>query len=48
MPDAAYFREQARKCRRLSRATGDDQVGETLRKMANEYDTKARELETPH
>ena len=45
MPDADYFREQAAKCRRLSRATGDEGVGETLRQMAEEYDAKARELE---
>ena len=47
MSNGAYFRQQAKRCRRLSRATGNEEVGKSLREMADEYESKADELDGP-
>jgi hypothetical protein len=43
--DAAYLREQARRCRRLARGVATPDVAETLERMADEYDARAEEME---
>ena len=43
--DAAYLREQARRCRRLARGIATPDVAATLNRMAVEYDAKAEEME---
>jgi hypothetical protein len=43
--DAAYLREQARRCRRLARGVATPDVTETLERMAVEYDARADEME---
>jgi hypothetical protein len=40
MPNAAYFREQAQKCRRLARGA-DYQTATALKEMEAEYNAKA-------
>lgn len=44
MSDAAYFREQAQKCRRLARGA-DYQTAMALQELEVEYTAKAVELE---
>ncbi len=44
MSDAAYFRTQALKCRRLARSS-DEREARILDDMADEYEAKARELD---
>lgn len=43
--DAAFLREQARRCRRLARAVATPDVVETLNRMAVDYDARAEEME---
>jgi hypothetical protein len=43
--DAAFLREQARRCRRLARGVATPDVVETLSRMAEDYDAKADEME---
>jgi hypothetical protein len=43
--DAAFLREQARRCRRLARGIATPDVVETLNRMASDYDTRADEME---
>ena len=43
--DAAFMREQARRCRRLARGIATPDVVETLNRMADEYDSRAEEME---
>lgn len=43
--DAAFLREQARRCRRLARAIATPDVVETLSRMARDYDARADEIE---
>jgi hypothetical protein len=46
VPDetSEYLRRQATKCRLLASTTLDQQVGATLRGMADDYDRQAEEL----
>ena len=44
MSDAAYFRTQANKCRRLARDALEREA-KILKDMADEYDVKAMKLE---
>jgi hypothetical protein len=44
--DAAFLREQARRCRRLARGIATPDVAETLEQMAHDYDARAAEMET--
>jgi hypothetical protein len=46
--DAAYLREQARRCRRLARGVATPDVAETLERMAVDYDARADEMEKRH
>ena len=46
--DAAFLREQARRCRRLARGVATPDVAETLERMAVDYDSRADEMETPN
>lgn len=39
--DAAYLREQARRCRRLARGIATPDIVATLNQMATEYETRA-------
>ena len=41
MPDAAYLRTQAMRCRRLARASSTEQGAATLTGMADDYDRQA-------
>jgi hypothetical protein len=41
----SYFREQADKCRRLARDSNDPILQVSLRRMADEYQMRADELE---
>ena len=43
--DAAFLREQARRCRRLARAISTPDVVRTLTLMADDYDERAKRLE---
>ena len=43
--DAAFLREQARRCRRLARGIATPDVAETLKQMAVDYDARADEIE---
>jgi hypothetical protein len=43
--DAAFLREQARRCRRLARDVATPDVVATLKLMAVEYDERADRLE---
>jgi hypothetical protein len=43
--DAAFLREQARRCRRLARGIATPDVAETLNQMAVDYDARADEME---
>jgi hypothetical protein len=45
MMDQSYFREQADRCRRLARDSADPALRVSLRRMADEYQTIADELE---
>ena len=42
--DAAFLREQARRCRRLARDISTPDVVRTLTSMAEEYDARADKL----
>ena len=47
MVDAiTYYLEKARQCRRLARATNDERANEGLSAMADEFEAKAKALET--
>jgi hypothetical protein len=46
--DAAFFREQARRCRRLARDISTPDVVKTLLSMAEDYDDRAETLENKH
>jgi hypothetical protein len=43
--DAAFLREQARRCRRLASSVDTADVATTLTLMADDYDARAGELE---
>jgi hypothetical protein len=43
--DAAFLREQARRCRRLARDISTPDVIKTLTLMADDYDARAEKLE---
>ena len=43
--DAAFLREQARRCRRLARGIATPDVVKTLDRMAGDYDARADEIE---
>ena len=43
--DAAFLREQARRCRRLARGIATPDVVKTLNGMADDYDARAEEME---
>jgi hypothetical protein len=43
--DQSYFREQADRCRRLARDSTDTVLKVSLRKLADEYQMRADELE---
>jgi hypothetical protein len=43
--DAAFMREQARRCRRLARGIATPDVVATLNQMAAEYDARADNME---
>lgn len=43
--DAAFLREQARRCRRLARDISTPDVVRTLTLMAKDYDIRAEKLE---
>jgi hypothetical protein len=43
--DAAFMREQARRCRRLARGIATPDVVATLNQMAVDYDARAEKLE---
>jgi hypothetical protein len=43
--DQSYFREQADRCRRLARDSTDTVLKVCLRKLADEYQMRADELE---
>jgi hypothetical protein len=43
--DAAFLREQARRCRRLARDISTPDVVRTLTLMAKDYDARAERLE---
>ncbi|HEX8623901.1 MAG TPA: hypothetical protein VF782_02355 [Allosphingosinicella sp.] len=43
--DAAFLREQARRCRRLARGVATPDVVATLNQMAVDYDARAEEME---
>jgi len=43
--DAAFLREQARRCRRLAQGIPTPDVVETLNQMAVDYDARAEEME---
>ncbi|HEX8573079.1 MAG TPA: hypothetical protein VF759_10035 [Allosphingosinicella sp.] len=44
--DAAFLREQARRCRRLARDVAPRDLVATLKQLAVEYDERADRLET--
>ena len=41
---SSYFRDQANRCRRLARDSTDPMLKISLRKLADEHDTRADEL----
>jgi hypothetical protein len=43
--DAAFLREQARRCRRLARGIATPDVVATLNRMAAEYEARADRME---
>jgi hypothetical protein len=43
--DQSYFREQADRCRRLARESSDFALQVRLRRLADEYQTRADEIE---
>jgi hypothetical protein len=43
--NAAFLREQARRCRRLAREISTSDVVKTLSMMADDYDARAEKLE---
>ena len=43
--DQSYFREQADRCRRLARESTDLALQVKLRRLADDYQTRADELE---
>jgi hypothetical protein len=43
--DAAFLRAQAEKCRWLAARVNADDVGETLRSMARDYDERADRMD---
>jgi hypothetical protein len=43
--DAAYLREQARRCRRLARGVATPDVMATLDQLAAEYEARAERME---
>ena len=43
--DQSYFREQADRCRRLARDSTDSVLKVSLRRLADEYQMRADELE---
>ncbi len=43
--DAAFLREQARRCRRLAQGIATPDVAETLTQMASDYEARADEME---
>ncbi|HEX6377258.1 MAG TPA: hypothetical protein VFZ91_16225 [Allosphingosinicella sp.] len=43
--DAAFMREQARRCRRLARGITTPELIATLNRMADDYDARADKLE---
>jgi hypothetical protein len=43
--DAAFLREQARRCRRLARGIATPDVVATLNQMAAEYEARAEKME---
>jgi len=43
--DQLYFREQADRCRRLARDSTDTDLKVSLRRLADEYQMRADELE---
>jgi hypothetical protein len=43
--DQSYFREQADRCRRLARDSTDTVLKVSLRRLADEYQMRADELE---
>lgn len=43
--NAAFLREQARRCRRLARGIVTPDVVETLNSMADDYEARADEME---
>ena len=43
--DAAFLREQARRCRRLARQISTPDVVRTLNQMADDYDDRAEKLD---
>jgi hypothetical protein len=43
--DQSYFREQADRCRRLARDSTDPVLQVSLRRLADDYQMKADELE---
>lgn len=45
MEDQSYFREQAHRCRRLARDSLDPVLQVCLRRLADEYQLRADELE---
>ena len=45
--DAAFLREQARRCRRLARDISAPDVVRTLTLLADDYDARAEKLEPP-
>ena len=45
MPDAAYFRRQARALRNIAEHTADDDTRDKLLALSDEYAAKARELD---
>ena len=45
--EAAHLREQAAKCRRLASSLIDDAAVAALRKMADDYEAEANQLDPP-
>jgi hypothetical protein len=45
MPNTAYYREQAGKCRRLAREMSDAAASSSLEQLAGDYERMAASLE---
>jgi hypothetical protein len=43
--DAEFLRKQARRCRRLAGGIATPDVAETLNRLAEDYETRAEEIE---